>query len=60
MPDADATPTSDPDAPAPWYAEGLRFKCTQCGGCCTGGPGFVWFDEDEGAAMAKAKGLDTA
>ena len=26
----------------PWYAGGLRFACTQCGNCCTGGPGFVW------------------
>ncbi|MFM1805538.1 MAG: hypothetical protein RL136_2417, partial [Planctomycetota bacterium] len=31
------------DAQAPWYAEGLRFECTQCGNCCSGGPGAVWF-----------------
>jgi Fe-S-cluster containining protein len=31
----------------PWYQKGLRFRCTQCGHCCTGAPGFVWIDEKE-------------
>jgi len=31
----------------PWYKEGLRFKCTGCGGCCTGSPGYVWVSEEE-------------
>ena len=31
----------------PWYAEGLKFECTQCGNCCTGAPGAVWISEDE-------------
>ena len=31
----------------PWYAEGLRFKCTECGQCCTGAPGYVWVNEEE-------------
>lgn len=31
----------------PWYADGLRFVCTQCGDCCTGGPGFVWISDEE-------------
>ncbi|MGC1275472.1 MAG: YkgJ family cysteine cluster protein [Planctomycetaceae bacterium] len=26
----------------PWYGEGLHFRCTQCGNCCTGEPGAVW------------------
>lgn len=26
----------------PWYGMGLRFRCTQCGNCCSGGPGYVW------------------
>ncbi len=41
-------PLADPSLSAmndenisPWYAKGLRFKCTQCGECCTGS-GFVW------------------
>ena len=36
-----------------WYAEGLAFECTQCGNCCTGPPGFVWFEDEEGEAIAK-------
>ncbi|HEX8323690.1 MAG TPA: YkgJ family cysteine cluster protein [Tepidisphaeraceae bacterium] len=31
----------------PWYAEGLKFQCTQCGNCCTGGPGYVWVSDVE-------------
>jgi Fe-S-cluster containining protein len=30
-----------------WYAEGLKFGCTQCGNCCSGGPGFVWVTIDD-------------
>lgn len=43
-----------------WYAGGLRFSCTQCGNCCTGPPGVVWFNEDEGLAMAKKLGISEA
>jgi len=32
---------------APWYRDGLRFECTQCGNCCTGAPGVVWVTDDE-------------
>jgi Fe-S-cluster containining protein len=39
-----------------WYAEGLRFECTQCGNCCTGPPGYVWITEEEGRLMAEALG----
>ncbi len=41
-----------------WYAGGLRFSCTQCGACCTGPPGAVWFTEEEGVAMARQVGLE--
>jgi len=34
-------------AAGPWYADGLKFTCTQCGNCCTGGPGFVWISQME-------------
>lgn len=44
----------------PWYSGGLRFSCTQCGNCCTGGPGAVWFTGEEGRAMARALGMDEA
>jgi uncharacterized protein len=40
----------------PWYESGLRFRCTQCGDCCTGAPGFVWVDEAELAAIAAHRG----
>jgi Fe-S-cluster containining protein len=42
----------------PWYQDGLRFKCTGCGDCCTGGPGFVWVNNAEIAALAAAIGED--
>jgi uncharacterized protein len=31
----------------PWYRDGLRFECTQCGNCCTGAPGHVWVNKQE-------------
>lgn len=31
----------------PWYADGLRFACTQCGNCCSGAPGYVWVTPEE-------------
>jgi Fe-S-cluster containining protein len=40
----------------PWYASGLRFRCTQCGNCCTGEPGFVWVDAEEIDALAEFVG----
>lgn len=44
-------------ADAPWYKEGLRFQCTQCGDCCTGAPGYVWVTNAEIAALASRLGL---
>jgi len=29
-------------AERPWFGEGLRFTCTGCGKCCTGGGGHVY------------------
>jgi len=31
----------------PWYEKGLQFTCSQCGNCCTGGPGYVWMSDIE-------------
>ena len=42
----------------PWFGDGLSFSCTQCGNCCTGPSGYVWFDDDEAQAMADHLGLD--
>ncbi|HMC88538.1 MAG TPA: YkgJ family cysteine cluster protein [Gemmataceae bacterium] len=40
----------------PWYQDGLRFRCTRCGHCCTGTPGNVWVNEEEIAALAEFRG----
>jgi uncharacterized protein len=40
-------PPPTPSPAEPWYADGLRFTCTQCGNCCTGGPGYVWISAVE-------------
>jgi Fe-S-cluster containining protein len=40
----------------PWYREGLRFRCTRCGHCCTGAPGYVWVNDEEIAAIAAFRG----
>lgn len=43
---------------APWYADGLDFKCTACGACCTGAPGYVWVEPADVERLAKHKGID--
>lgn len=30
-----------------WFQEGLKFKCTGCGKCCTGSPGYVYLSEPD-------------
>jgi Fe-S-cluster containining protein len=40
-----------------WYQDGLRFECTMCGACCSGGPGLVRFTDDEAHAMAAKRGV---
>jgi len=42
----------------PWYRDGLRFTCTECGQCCTGAPGFVWVTRDDIRRLAVHYGLD--
>lgn len=39
-------------AAKPWYQDGLRFKCTGCGDCCTGSAGYVWVNQAEIGALA--------
>lgn len=41
----------------PWYANGLKFRCTACGKCCTGEPGYVWVRTDDVVRMAGARGM---
>ena len=44
----------------PWYQDGLKFKCTGCGNCCTGAPGYVWVNQLEIDALAKRLGMSSA
>jgi Fe-S-cluster containining protein len=41
----------------PWFQDGLRFECTQCGDCCTGAPGYVWVNNEEIAALSAVFGM---
>ncbi|MBA3604044.1 MAG: YkgJ family cysteine cluster protein [Parachlamydiaceae bacterium] len=40
-----------------WFSSGLRFKCTGCGQCCTGAPGYVWVTELEAEKIAQYKNM---
>ncbi len=51
-------PEKQPASHAPWYAAGLKFKCTGCGDCCTGAPGYVWVNQSEIQGLATALGFD--
>jgi len=43
----------------PWYADGLAFECSECGGCCSGPEeGYVWITAKEIVAAAEALGID--
>ena len=44
----------------PWYADGLTFTCSQCGNCCTGGPGYVWISDEEIGRLAKHLNISRA
>ena len=41
-----------PVKPDEWFKDGLRFECTGCGNCCTGGPGYVWVTKEETQRLA--------
>lgn len=36
-----------------WYKNGLEFKCTGCGKCCTGSPGYVFLNKEEAEIISK-------
>jgi Fe-S-cluster containining protein len=42
----------------PWYQDGLQFKCTGCGDCCTGAEGYVWVNKAEIEALAVELGME--
>ena len=39
-----------------WYRDGLCFRCSQCGNCCTGDPGYVWVTKREIRRIAEFLG----
>jgi Fe-S-cluster containining protein len=43
----------------PWFSEGLRFKCTGCGKCCTGSPGYVFLSPTDLERLADHFALST-
>ncbi len=45
-------PQNPPEKPV-WYKQGLKFTCTCCGNCCTGGPGYVWLSDEEIQRLAE-------
>src|SRR5262249_9163146 len=55
-PAATMSAVSTSSAEKTWYSNGLRFKCTQCGNCCTGPPGYVFLTKDEIARIARFLG----
>lgn len=48
---------SDNQTQPEWYAQGLRFTCTQCGNCCSGPEGYVWVNEAEQQSIADRLGI---
>ncbi len=53
---SNSTDTKDEN---PWYADGLRFRCTGCGDCCTGAPGYIWVNQAEIDALAEHLGISS-
>lgn len=43
----------EPKNTTPWYKDGLQFECTGCGNCCTGGPGYIWINDQELNRLAR-------
>ncbi len=44
------------NASRPWYSRGLKFRCTECGNCCSGPPGYVWISPEEVTLLARHLG----
>lgn len=42
----------------PWYQDGLKFTCSECGDCCTGAPGYVWVNKAEIEQLAELLDID--
>lgn len=48
---------SPPRIRLPWYRDGLRFTCTQCGNCCTG-EGYVWLSRGDAVRLADGMNME--
>jgi len=44
----------------PWFRDGLKFQCSQCGDCCTGAPGYVWVNQEEIDGLARRLGMESS
>jgi uncharacterized protein len=44
----------------PFYADGLRFGCLRCSGCCTGESGYVFLSAEDLDRLLRRLGLDFA
>ncbi|MFH1980464.1 MAG: YkgJ family cysteine cluster protein [Pseudomonadota bacterium] len=49
---------SEPFHRACFFDSGIRFRCRQCGRCCTGAPGIIRVSAAEAAAIAAALAMD--
>ena len=45
-------------ATQPWYKDGLSFKCSMCGNCCSGSSGSVRFSAEEAITMSDKLAID--
>jgi len=43
----------------PWFKEGLKFKCTGCGKCCTGSDGYVFLSDLDVSNLSNKLALST-
>lgn len=43
-----------------WISKGLKFKCTGCGKCCTGSPGYVFLSDSDIERLAAHFSLSKA
>ena len=43
-----------------WYKDGLKFKCTGCGACCSKEPGYVFLSEEDISRLSGPLGLERA
>lgn len=40
-----------------WFEKGVNFTCIECGRCCRGEPGVIWFTDDEANKISEFLGI---